>query len=346
MNGLSVAGVRVECASTAADGSLKKGLFDQEFAHLEVGANMAIEPLASCTASYRLNADYLDHDIFHGAFEYLFESAFDDLYVYSHGMNGVLVPLSETSHPRPERQHYGLCHGQGSSPTTTRLCSYPMPGVAHKREYWRMRHMPPVLYDLIYHVWVLTWPVLGAVGQASLPNLAVAMCYKTSEAGLGKDECVGYHTDSRPVERGERCEQRRGTPVLSVSWGSTMQFIIKKIKNNKPTNLGPAEVAALLEHMTVLVWSAEDDHAFKHRVCYGRRGDGEGESQVGGERWTLVLRWLDTSREYDTKHPHACRTPKGGEEWCEETQESTQWAQDSSAWGALPPGAKRKAPSS
>ena len=130
MNGLSVAGVRVECASTAADGSLKK---DQEFAHLEVGANMAIEPLASCTASYRLNADYLDHDIFHGAFEYLFESAFDDLYVYSHGMNGVLVPLSETSHPRPERQHYGLCHGQGRSPTTKRLCSYPMPGVAHTR---------------------------------------------------------------------------------------------------------------------------------------------------------------------------------------------------------------------
>jgi hypothetical protein len=314
----------------------------KEFALLEVGDNKPIEPLAFCKASYRLKADSIDHEIFDTAFQFLFASDFDEQMVYSNGMNGRIINLSDTTHPKPERQHYGLCHGQGSSPTTARLCSYPC-ACMHNQEYWRMRHMPSVLYDLIHHVWTLTWPVLGVVGQASLPNTAVAMCYQTSEAGKSKDERVNDHTDSRPVERGVRCEQRRGSPVLSISWGSTMHFIIRKIINNKPRNLGKREIAALMEHMTVVVWSAEDDHENKHSVRFGPRGEGEGESQVGGERWTLVLRWLDTVREYDTEHPHACRTPKGEEEWCEEKPESVQWAQDSSSWGALPKGSKRKA---
>ena len=62
------------------------------------------------------------------------------------------------------------------------------------------------------------------------------------------------------------------------------------------------------------------------------------------ERWTLVLRWVDTVREYTTKHPHECHTVKGEEEWVDEKPESAEWAQQSTAWGAIRSGLKRNRP--
>ena len=79
-------------------------------------------------------------------------------------------------------------------------------------------------------------------------------------------------------------------------------------------------------------------------VRYGPRGAGPGESRANiEERWTLVVRWMDATREYNTQPPHACATAKREEVWCEETPENLQWARESASWGALPSGSKRKA---
>ena len=45
---------------------------------------------------------------------------------------------------------------------------------------------------------------------------------------------------------------------------------------------------------------------------------------------------------HGTTTPHACRTPKGEEVWCEETTEMLHWATESTSWGAFPPAGKKR----
>ena len=88
-----------------------------------------------------------------------------------------------------------------------------------------------------------------------------------------------------------------------------MLFCVKKILNGDPTRLGGELEAAVLEDMTVWVWLADDDYAFKHAAYFPDRGP-EG-SKDGDERITLVCRWIDAIREYDLAYPHCNRCGRG-----------------------------------
>ena len=108
----------------------------------------------------------------------------------------------------------------------------------------------------------------------------------------------------------------RGAPVISISFGASMVFLIKEILNGKVSTLGEEEIAAVLGDTVVCVWFWSDDQRYKHSVRFAAEGEvvvGEWEearagdesaAEEGGERLSIICRWMDTILALSLSYPY------------------------------------------
>ena len=108
---------------------------------------------------------------------------------------------------------------------------------------------------------------------------------------------------------GKRVSQRAGTPVISISFGATMSFEVKKPSEKEAS----CKVLTPLEDGSVLVWSAEDDAKRQHRPFW------PWDRKAQASRWVLVCRWVDTLRVHSTTEPYRVVSEKGESWWLPET---------------------------
>jgi hypothetical protein len=73
-----------------------------------------------------------------------------------------------------------------------------------------------------------------------------------------------------------------------------MEFLTRLIMGS-PSELGPAQVAAVLEDMSVFLWHPADDHTYKHFVRPETR------ENTSSRRTALVARWQDGYRVMDSQ---------------------------------------------
>ena len=138
----------------------------------------------------------------------------------------------------------------------------------------------------------------GGIGP---PNCIVATNYMASECETSNekyDEHIVFHSDLFD-ENGKRASQRAGTPVISVSFGDTMNFEVK-YRNEKE-----GKILTTLENGSILIWTAEDDEKLEHRPFW------PWNRKPKANRWSLVLRWIDTAREHELSEPFRCVSGKG-----------------------------------
>jgi hypothetical protein len=243
-----------------------------------------------------------DAGVFDAAFRYVQTCRFDARYDLSGGANGYPVLHSSTTHPRPYRIEFGVCHSDCQShtqrPNSSLLVSYSAQGIpAH---LWSKRHMPPPIFMLVAHVCTVLRPHVPQLELAeSFPN-SVTVHWYPSERTPGNSRGntrVGFHSDSYSAH-GSRVAQREGTPVLSISWGECMWFWARR---------DTAEwVVTPLEHGSVWIWSSRDDKSgVKHSVQYPKACEHPRDVRLpsGCGRWVIVCRWLDSLREHDQDFP-------------------------------------------
>ena len=245
----------------------------------------------------------LDSALFDVAFEHVFQERFDDTFVRSNGMQGRLVRLAEVCHPRPWRIEYGDCYA--SRPSTALLASYP--ACTCPSHLWSKRHMPVPVKHLLAHVLLHLGHLPPFASCRGLPNSVTVHWYpNTNTPGNGRGNTrVGWHTDSYSANNA-RVAQRPGTPVISISFGETMQFCLRHRGDGREAQLD-------LEHGSVWVWPSEDDKSgWEHSVCYDCMPPPESQHYRRG-RWVIIARWLDTVREYQQEYPH--RNVSGGQCW-------------------------------
>lgn len=241
-------------------------------------------------------------DLFDMAFAYLQSLAFDDRYDRANGANGPLVPHSDTSHPRPYRMEFGLCHGEGGVDTHGEPVSWI---VSYNASFvpphlWSKRHTPPAVYLFVAHVCTLLRPHVPQLQLTDrYPNSLTVHWYPSSATpgNTRGDTQVGFHTDSAS-SNGRRVAQRDGTPVLSLSWGETMWFWARSRTDEW--------VVTALEHGSVWVWSSDDDKSgVRHAVRYPPAECAAGRGAMSGTgRWVIVARWLDMVRRHRQRPPY------------------------------------------
>lgn len=253
--------------------------------------------------SWYLGTGFLDKgrggfrkDLFDLAFSFVKQEQFDDRYDRARGMNGPLVKHATTTHPRPFRIEYGVCHGFRRGGGRSALVSYPATVVPP--QLWSKRHLPPSVFALMAHVCVVLRPHVQCLCSAGLPNSLTVHWYPSrTTVGNERGDCgVGYHTDSYSAS-GRRVAQRHGTPVVSISFGETMWFWVRTAQSE--------DVATALGHGSVWIWSSADDKCgVKHSVRYeSNRAEGS-DRREGEGRWVIIGRWIDTVREYNCHYPY------------------------------------------
>ena len=240
----------------------------------------------------------LDARLFHAAFRLLRKERFDDLMVYDKGMQGELVRHANTRHPQPYRVEYGVCSGGGEG--WCRLASYPSQKCPNP--FWSKRHMPLVPFALVRHVCERLRHLLPPCVHGSFPN-SLTLHWYPSASTPGEDRgdtCVGWHTDSFCAP-GQTCEQKRGTPVISISHGESMWF---SVKGPRGLNTVCEDMVTPLQHGSVWIWLEGDDHSgVKHRVAYPP-AEFRVPQRIGSGRWAIIARWMTRERTYADRFPH------------------------------------------
>ena len=249
--------------------------------------------------------------LFHSAFSYVRTCPFDARYDLSGGGNGYPVLHSSTTHPRPYRIEFGVCHSDCHLHTlqhenSSVLVSYTAQGIPP--HLWSKRHMPPPIFMLVAHVCTVLRPHVPDLQFAGcFPNSVTVHWYPSERTpgNLRGNTKVGFHTDSSS-STGARVAQRDGTPVLSISWGEDMWFWARRDTDEW--------VVTALEHGSVWIWSSRDDKSgAKHSVQYPPATSDPRCSSLphGCGRWVLVCRWLDTLREHDQDFPYRNLSGRG-----------------------------------
>ena len=256
-------------------------------------------------------------EIFEQAFRLVMQDVVDDRYDRSNGMNGHLVAHSATQHPRPYRIEYGVCHetdgranplhavrnARGDQRRASTLVSYPAQSIPP--ELWSKRHMPVPVFQLVAHVCTrLRQHIPDVERMEEFPNSVTVHWYPSTRTSGNRrgNTRVGYHTDSRSAT-GSRVCQRKGSPVISISFGETMWFWARDASKEW--------VVTALEHGSVWVWTARDDTSgVKHSVCYPPETATVMQPPVYVQdprqegRWVIIARWLDTLRDYEREYPY------------------------------------------
>ena len=234
-------------------------------------------------------------ELFDAAFLHVQQERFDDRYDRVRGMHGALIRHAETTHPRPYRIEYGLCHGSRGDGISA-LVSYPATSIPP--HLWSKRHLPPVVFALVAHVCVCLRPFVPSLQSAEgYPNSVTVHWYPSEGIpGNARGDCrVGFHTDSYS-HSGRRVAQRNGTPVISISCGETMWFWVRTDSTEF--------VATPLEDGSVWLWSSRDDKSgVKHSVRYPPHTEASG-AHKGRGRWVIIARWVDTVRNYSCEYPY------------------------------------------
>ena len=120
------------------------------------------------------------------------------------------------------------------------------------------------------------------------------------------------HSDTLPKEPGVRVEQTRGTSVVGLSIGDTMDFRVRKWLSGQGDDAKYTKdyVAQAMADTSVTVWTCRSDHKYQHqpRFPVGARKD--------GGRIVIMMRWVDATRMYDVKtHFNAAANAAGEEKW-------------------------------
>lgn len=275
---------------------------------------------------------------------------FEELIVAKNGQNGLPCVQSDRQHPRPERTHMGLCYrepGESMAKAARRLdkkhewvggvhatgaeaasaagqrvraglnqiaplVSYRHNVPLHMPAAFVGRHMRTIIFEIVVHAWNKVRSILDPVSQLRPPNSVVPTDYKD-------DEYIRFHSDTLPTREqlrmGERTEQTRGTSVVSISLGSTMNFMVKRRLSGE--TLTKEFIAHAMEDMSVFVWKFRADHRFVHSPRFPK-----GE-RWGGYRTALVCRWIDASRMFDLETQfNAAANAAGEERWMRKRRSS------------------------
>ena len=165
--------------------------------------------------------------------------------------------------------------------------------------------MDPLVFALVCHTCIRLRELLPCAYQAHFPNSVTAHWYPSADTpGEARGDCrVGWHTDSYCAP-GQTTEQCPGSPVISISFGETMWFCVRR----ESAEWIEDAVATALEHGSVWVWLEGDDHSgVKHCVQYPSSSAARRQAAAqwqGQGRWTLIARWMKKVRHYSVEYPY------------------------------------------